>query len=200
MSFLTAYTHTKKFEAGYANLKTDPGGETFRGISRVSWPNWDGWPIVDSIKLDIQNAKGTVNWHKTATWPLIDKEAQKKPALDRLTQDHYERFFYNPIKAWGLAEEATDKLFDLNVNLSPKSAAKVFQRAVNSLGGERITVDGVVGEKTLTRARALAPGALVAAIAKYQEAFYRGVTIQKYPNAEKAFLARARWIPRPTDV
>jgi lysozyme family protein len=196
MSFATAYPHTAKFEGGYANAAKDAGGETFRGISRVAHPGWEGWPIIDSIKAEIQEARRIVNWKSLANWQLVDKKAQPMPGLARLVRDYYEKAFYNPIHAWGLAEIVTDKLFDLNVNLSPKSAAKAFQRAVNSLiSPGAVAVDGAVGPATLAAAKSLPPVALTRAIARSQERFYLDVTIPKWPAAKEAFLARARWIP-----
>jgi lysozyme family protein len=39
-----------KHEGGYANVKGDRGGETYRGISRVHNPAWIGWKTIDRIK------------------------------------------------------------------------------------------------------------------------------------------------------
>lgn len=41
---------TIKSEGGYANVTGDRGGETYRGISRKNWPNWEGWAIIDKKK------------------------------------------------------------------------------------------------------------------------------------------------------
>ena len=38
-------------EGGYCNVKGDTGGETYRGISRVHNPTWNGWKIIDNQKL-----------------------------------------------------------------------------------------------------------------------------------------------------
>ncbi|WP_047452532.1 glycosyl hydrolase 108 family protein [Alistipes sp. ZOR0009] len=40
-----------KVEKGYANVKGDSGGETYRGITRKSYPDWEGWTIIDRLKL-----------------------------------------------------------------------------------------------------------------------------------------------------
>src|SRR4051812_34145455 len=47
-----ALTQLLKEEGGYANDPRDPGGETYKGISRVFWPNWSGWPLIDAAKTD----------------------------------------------------------------------------------------------------------------------------------------------------
>lgn len=42
--------HIIEIEGGLklVHVKHDRGGQTFAGISRRSWPNWEGWPIIDS--------------------------------------------------------------------------------------------------------------------------------------------------------
>lgn len=41
---------TLKFEGGYVKDPDDRGGETFKGVSRVFWPKWAGWAIIDQAK------------------------------------------------------------------------------------------------------------------------------------------------------
>ena len=41
---------TLQYEGGYANTAGDRGGETYRGISRVYNPSWQGWATVDARK------------------------------------------------------------------------------------------------------------------------------------------------------
>ena len=38
------------FEGNYSNDKDDPGGETYKGISRNMNKDWEGWKIIDSYK------------------------------------------------------------------------------------------------------------------------------------------------------
>jgi lysozyme family protein len=166
MSFETAYKQTAKFEAGYANDPNDPGGETFRGISRVSHPDWDGWPIVDQIKRELDEKYGFLSWTRISSWWKVDAAVVGRPALDRLVSDYYERAFYQPILAWKLPEQVTDKLFDINVNISPGNSNRIFQRAINSISAANLKVDGKVGPATLA-------GALTRALARAQERFYR---------------------------
>lgn len=41
---------TLRYEGGYAYITGDKGGETYRGISRNSNPNWIGWKYIDKVK------------------------------------------------------------------------------------------------------------------------------------------------------
>ena len=38
------------YEGNYSNDKDDPGGETYKGISRNMNKDWEGWKIIDSYK------------------------------------------------------------------------------------------------------------------------------------------------------
>ena len=42
-----------RFEGGYSNDPTDPGGKTYRGITYKNFPNWIGWETIN--KLDLQH-------------------------------------------------------------------------------------------------------------------------------------------------
>jgi lysozyme family protein len=193
MSFATAYLYTKEFEGGYANALKDKGGETFRGISRVSFPHWPGWRVVDEAKAALEIAKGQINWRVKKNWKLIDQKLKGNTALDQMVTDFYRDSIYKPTAKLGLDEFVTDKLFDMRVNLG--SADRIFQMAINKLSKDKIALDGRLGPKSLAAAKALDPVALVQAMALEQEAFYLRNTIPDWPEAEQSFRERARWIP-----
>jgi lysozyme family protein len=49
-SYSDAWQITKANEGGYVFDRDDLGGETYRGISRVFHPGWNGWKVIDAIK------------------------------------------------------------------------------------------------------------------------------------------------------
>jgi lysozyme family protein len=200
MSFESAYQVTKKFEGGYANSPKDAGGETFRGVSRVSNPDWAGWPIIDSLKADLIQKHGSINFNSKSGWDRVDAITAGNQVLDRLVMEIYDRRYYYPVSRFNLPQLVTDKLFDIWVNIGPKTGAKIFQRAVNQFVDPKIVVDGAIGPKTLSAVSACLSTALVLAIAWEQEAHYVRNVIPKWPGARKAFLDRARWIPEPDNV
>lgn len=62
-AFEKAFPEMIGHEGGYANVSGDTGGETYKGISRNNFPNWEGWPMIDAVKkkgitkaADINNA------------------------------------------------------------------------------------------------------------------------------------------------
>lgn len=58
--FEHAYRIGRDNEGGYVNIPSDKGGETYCGISRVNWPNWKGWPIIDGYKDGMTIKRGTI--------------------------------------------------------------------------------------------------------------------------------------------
>jgi lysozyme family protein len=50
-NFKLAYDrYIKPAEGGYVNDPADKGGETYGGIARKFYPNWDGWIVIDFEK------------------------------------------------------------------------------------------------------------------------------------------------------
>lgn len=190
--FEAALAHTLKFEGGYAHDPKDSGGETFRGISRKNWPRWEGWPLIDAAKM---------NGLKTAK--ALDGHFQNDGSMAHLVAHFYLINFWNPW-LWLGRENSSSKLwakmFDASVNLGPGGAAKVLQRALNSLGA-KLKDDGVVGPKTRAAlALALAEGgeeALVERVARKQGDYYRAIVARKPSQARflTGWLRRAEWRP-----
>ena len=53
--FNQAFDITMGHEGGYANNKLDTGGETYRGVSRNNWPDWEGWRLIDRLLMGVQS-------------------------------------------------------------------------------------------------------------------------------------------------
>jgi len=64
-----------------------------------------------------------------------------------------------------------DKLFDIYINMSPESAARVFQWALHGIGWA-VKVDGVLGPKTLNALAASDPERLLAELRAQQAVHY----------------------------
>lgn len=45
--FAPAWNITKHTEGGYVNDPKDSGGETYRGVTRLNFPSWKGWPLIN---------------------------------------------------------------------------------------------------------------------------------------------------------
>lgn len=139
--FEKAFEETLKIEGGYSNHEADKGGETYKGISRVHWPDWGGWNIVDSIKEKFE--PGRWNGNMNGSQQLTD-----------YVKSFYRYNFWDKQKCNDLPQEIANELFDTSVNMGVSYGAKCLQKALNKLNRNQkdysdIAVDGDVGPATL---------------------------------------------------
>lgn len=109
---------TLQYEGGYANTAGDRGGETYRGISRVYNPAWQGWATVDARKPLRYNA-------------IL-------PELETAVKQYYWDKYFHP---FGFAQLSSKKvalaLFDFTVHggYSPTK----LKTAVTAQGGRTLS-------------------------------------------------------------
>lgn len=132
--FNQAFDITMKHEGGYSNNPNDVGGETYRGISRVYNPNWEGWEFVDSSKRA----------------GLRIDDAFLEPAV----RAFYKQRYWDPNRLDNMPQPIAEEVFDTGVNLGIGRAAKFLQRALNALNRNQLLYDdlvedGTIGPKTL---------------------------------------------------
>lgn len=190
MNFNDALRHTLQFEGGYANDPDDSGGETFRGISRVNWPRWNGWKMIDRAK-----ARGA------ATPKLINAAFARDPEMEQMVAVFYQRHFWRPFEALEADDRITAKLFDTAVNVGVGGAVKMLQRAINKMGPiSQLTVDGKIGPRTIAAYGLVACNDEVCFLDTFcreQEDHYRRIVARK-PSQQKflkGWLRRAAWVP-----
>jgi len=121
--FDLAYEKVLHLEGGY-KLSYDPvdaGGMTFAGISRVVWPDWPGWLLIDS---------GELSGHR----------------IEAMVESFYKIHYWNEIKGDQIRFQGVAfMLYDFAVNAGIKTAVKLAQKIV---GSEQ---DGVMGPKTISK-------------------------------------------------
>lgn len=133
--FLTAHRETQGYEGGISNNKYDRGGYTYKGISRKNWPNWEGWHFLDT------RARLTPN---------------EQEIVDGMVERFYRANFWDRISLTSFTNQRiANELYDTGVNMHPKTAIMLLQKALNLLNRngqlyEDIVVDGLIGMKTLT--------------------------------------------------
>ena len=138
--FEEAYKKTMSHEGKYSIDPTDEGGETYCGISRRWFPDWEGWAIVDASRS------------KDGFPRCLDDYNVLQPLIPLFYKQHFwNRFQGDKIKN----QEVTNELFDTAVNMSVSDSVKFLQIGLNVLNRNQalypdMTDDGVLGPTTLT--------------------------------------------------
>lgn len=185
--FESALKHTLKTEAGYVKDPLDRGGETFRGVSRRSHPNWFGWKLIDQVKADgLRSASA------------IDQRFADDPQMAELVADLYFCNFWKPFACLSETERLQIKIFDTGVNTGVGQAVKLLQRSINLVCPKAgLKVDGALGPKTMAALKGLSESYLLSTYSSEQAAFYRGI-VERNPSQQrflKGWLRRAAWAP-----
>jgi lysozyme family protein len=159
-----------KSEGGYANDPKDPGGETYRGISRLAYPDWTGWAKLDAIADKKYNQ----------VFPALENEVQL--------------FYYN--EKW--LKNNLDKIDDkdvaaaaLDTVIQHGKGATLIQRALQNIG-RPVSVDGKIGPDTVSALNKSTPKTFLSALHDVREAYYQTL-VDKDPSLAKflpGWLAR----------
>lgn len=133
-NFEIANKFTSKWERGYVNHKNDPGGATYNGVSLR---------FIKQTGIDI-NGDGVINIDDILT--LYKNQDQKK--VDEI----FFKAFWRDAKLDNFVTclPVQVVVYDCNVNTGRGQSAKFLQRAINILGRNSISVDGVIGPQTMT--------------------------------------------------
>ncbi len=126
---IQAIENTILNEGLYSNNLNDRGGETYMGISRKNWPNWNGWKIVDFHKRESKYFKQA----------MLENKNLKNEVIE-----FYIIHFANKLKISEiLSKDIAMSFFDYGVNSGKKSAIKSVQKIVKT------TVDGNFGPNSI---------------------------------------------------
>lgn len=162
MVFDRAFENTLGHEGGYVDDPDDPGGATKYGVSlrflRQKNIDIDGDGDIDSDDII-----------------AITPEHAKEIYHDKF----WVRYRYEEI----YVDDIACKIFDLAVNVGPRAAAKIVQRAVNVCGGD-LAVDGNLGSKSFAAINCIYAPALLAQLRQQAADFYRDL-VDRRPTLEK---------------
>jgi len=138
-NFLEAYKKTMTHEGGYANDRDDAGGETYKGISRVFNPKWEGWVIIDNMKShqDFPNILYTLAHLQDSVFGFYKKYYWDCNRLDEV-----------------MSQAIAEEMFDTGVNMGQSRAARFLQESLNYLNRNQriymdLNVDSNIGPATL---------------------------------------------------
>ncbi|MEH0157368.1 glycosyl hydrolase 108 family protein [Limibacter armeniacum] len=180
-TFEYIFNKTMSHEGYYANVAQDRGGETYRGIARKYWPNWEGWKIVDQEK---RNNGGSLPHNYRIVDATLDKLV-----LSFFKTHYWEKPLFDKVRDKQLA----GLLFDFYVN-SSSSAIRVVQDTLNKHFGQMLKVDGVMGNNTLAAINAVNGYMLFNQLVEERKAFYQRIVAANPSQSVflKGWLARAQ--------
>ncbi|OUJ74928.1 hypothetical protein BXP70_09280 [Hymenobacter crusticola] len=129
-------------EGGYCHDLQDPGGETYKGIARVSNPKWSGWPTVDAVKARAALPTPVPR----AGWRALSKALEAEATLNALIMSFYKASYWNPLSLDAvLSQCVAEQLADHGVNAGTARPAKMLQYLLATEFGVKLVVDGQVG-------------------------------------------------------
>lgn len=137
--FKSAYDKTMSHEGGYVNDRDDAGGETYKGISRVYHPGWEGWRIIDGTKQA----------------PNFPKNLDQLASVRHMVEGFYKNHYWDPFQGDELPSQPLgEEMFDTGVNMGIKRGVKFLQRGLNYLNRNGkifpdMSDDGNLGPTTL---------------------------------------------------
>lgn len=126
-------------EGGYSDHPEDKGGETYKGISRIHNPNWQGWKIIDKEK------------HTAG----FKQRLQHNDNLKSQVHSLYRQRYWDPLNADKFkSQHIAEEVFDTGVNMHWRTAARFLQSSINLLNRNEklhkdLIVDGMLGSKSL---------------------------------------------------
>lgn len=166
--FALAIPKILEHEGGYT---VDHAGPTNFGITL---------PVLKDAALDIDH-DGDIDADDI-------RAMREEHAIEVYRRCWWDRYEYGRIED----QDVATKVFDLAVNMGPKQAHKIAQRACRAAGWELVE-DGIIGPKTLAALNRLNPSMVLAAMRSEAAAVYRMI-IYKHPayaKYEKGWLRRA---------
>ncbi len=142
--FREALNKTLIQEGFYNNLAKDTGGETYCGISRRNFPDWEGWKAVDHYKSEFG----------------MPQYGQEIPQAAKYVDTFYQTNFWGMIHGSEIRSQAiANLLFDMAVNSGARFSVLSAQEVLRDCFGLLdVTLDGKVGRKTLDGLNTLAQG------------------------------------------
>lgn len=172
-----------KSEGGYSSgtgkMSADSGGETYCGIARKFFPSWSGWKIVDANK------------------PLKYNQKINNATLDKEIKEFYYQKFYVKMKIDRISNYCLSAhVFDMGVNAGISGSIKLLQKAINKVYNVNISVDGIIGEQTLSYANGSNENELLDEFIEQRNQYYNNI-VAKRPS-QKVFING--WLNRVKSV
>jgi lysozyme family protein len=173
--FEPAYLKVLQNEGGYVNDPADPGGETYKGVSRKNWNSWRGWQNIDLAKR----------------MPDFPGNLEKDLDLQQAVKDFYKISFWDLMQGDKLNNQAiANSIFDFAVNAGARTSIVLAQVAA---GADQ---DGIAGDQTIAAINNIDPEHFLASFTLAKIVRYINI-VQKRPASQKYFYG---WVRRAMDI
>lgn len=154
-------------EGGLIDHPSDPGGVTNYGIS-LRWARGELQRVGD-VALELLDTDGDGD--------VDADDIRKMPRAS--AKSAYLKFFWKPNQYGRIMHQHTaTKVFDMAVNMGPRQAHKLAQRAVRAATGVKIADDGILGRISFSQINLADPHAMMAALRSEQAGFYRALILR----------------------
>ncbi len=182
--FKPAYLLERKHEGYYVNNPNDKGGETYAGVARNIYPNWNGWPILDAHKATIGRALKT-----------NEQVPNMEPFVEAFYRSLWDQKNFGAIQN----QDVANIVYDFFIN-SGSSGIRKTQEVLRDSFQQAIVVDGVFGADTLAKINAQDPVLLNNAIKEKRIAFYNSLVAKDATQSVflKGWLSRINSFPTLT--
>lgn len=182
------------------------GDEVFDHAIRVAWqhegvysndPNDPGGPTKYGISLRAAKAMGDLNGDGRLDLDIDGDGDVDIDDIRALTADQairlYKLAYWDPYPYARLSKMLAVKVFDLAINMGPKQAHILLQRALRSAAGRALLEDGIIGQNTIKAASEAYTPAVLAALRSEAAGFYRGLASARPASQKylKGWLNRA---------
>jgi lysozyme family protein len=169
--FIEAYKLLGHDEGGYNFDPSDPGGETYKGISRAANSKWAGWVIIDMLK-------------KQSNFPANLEQNQE---LQGMLLGFYEMNYWDPFSGDKIESQLiANSIFDFGVNTGVGTSASLAQMVVG------VKPDGAIGPMSLEAINSFDVDKFLAEFTVAKVARYIHI-VKKRPVSRKYFYG---WICR----
>lgn len=165
-SFERAIAVTLKHEGGFVDHPSDPGGATKYGISLR---------FLQDVGVDIDRDGD------------VDADDIRELTIEQAKVLYYRKFWSRYDYGSLGGHKVAAKVFDLSVNMGPRQAHKLLQRALRACGA-RLDDDGILGPITRGAVRDADQDCLLVALRSEAAGFYRYL---RKPEFERGWLRRA---------
>lgn len=147
-SFDIAYKNTLTHEGGYVSPEiaasiSDPGGETYKGITRRYHPTWKGWGLIDIYK---SKNSAWQYYNKTRYFGLPHGSFIDNATIDQLHKDYMKVNFWDVNKLSLFKNQSlANYVYDIGYGSGPGTAAKSLQTVLG------VEADGKIGNVTIAK-------------------------------------------------